>query len=94
MLAQLVIKLKWVESSRAKLTTSRASSRATSILSSPNSATGIKEPGNQGVVWFTNYNVNGNDLHLSTDDNGLHSSIAVLFEKITSYHLFCYNLFK
>jgi type IV secretory pathway TrbL component len=36
MLAQLVIKLKRAESSRAELTMSRASSRATSILSSPN----------------------------------------------------------
>jgi hypothetical protein len=35
MLAQLVIKLKRAVSSRAKLATSRASSRATSILSSP-----------------------------------------------------------
>jgi hypothetical protein len=35
MLAQLVIKLKRAESSRAELATSRASSRATSILSSP-----------------------------------------------------------
>jgi hypothetical protein len=36
MLTQLVIKLKRAESSRAELDTSRASSRATSILSSPN----------------------------------------------------------
>jgi hypothetical protein len=35
MLAQLVTKLKRAESSRAELITSRASSRATSILSSP-----------------------------------------------------------
>jgi hypothetical protein len=35
MLAQLVIKLKRAESSQAELATSRASSRATSILSSP-----------------------------------------------------------
>jgi hypothetical protein len=35
MLAQLVIKLKRAESSRAELATSRASSRATSILPSP-----------------------------------------------------------
>jgi hypothetical protein len=35
MLAQLVIKLKRVESSRAELATSRASSRATSILPNP-----------------------------------------------------------
>jgi hypothetical protein len=35
MLAQLVIKLKRAESSRAELIISRASSRATSILSSP-----------------------------------------------------------
>jgi hypothetical protein len=41
MLAQLVIKLKRAESSRAELATSRASSRATSILSSPRREAGL-----------------------------------------------------